>query len=51
MYFFYTGVVPSLKSPAKLDPEKGSNSEKADFERAIELTGKKNNYIDKKESK
>ncbi|CAG9566021.1 unnamed protein product [Danaus chrysippus] len=33
------GVVPSLKSPAKLDPEKGSNSEKADFERAIELTG------------
>ncbi|CAH0687737.1 unnamed protein product [Spodoptera exigua] len=33
------GVVPSLKTPVKLDPEKGSNSEKADFERAIELTG------------
>ncbi|XP_050349740.1 synaptic vesicle glycoprotein 2B-like [Nymphalis io] len=33
------GVVPSLKKPAKLDPEKGPNSEKADFERAIELTG------------
>ncbi|XP_046966523.1 synaptic vesicle glycoprotein 2B-like [Vanessa cardui] len=33
------GVVPSLKTPAKLDPEKCPNSEKADFERAIELTG------------
>ncbi|KAJ8718566.1 hypothetical protein PYW08_002803 [Mythimna loreyi] len=33
------GVVPSLKTPGKLDPEKGPNSEKADFERAIELTG------------
>ncbi|XP_053612061.1 synaptic vesicle glycoprotein 2B-like [Plodia interpunctella] len=32
------GVVPSLKT-VKSDPEKGSNSEKADFERAIELTG------------
>nr|QHN70673.1 MFS transporter 5 [Limenitis arthemis astyanax] len=32
------GIVPTLKTPAKLDPEKGS-SEKADFERAIELTG------------
>ncbi|XP_041980931.1 synaptic vesicle glycoprotein 2B-like isoform X2 [Aricia agestis] len=31
------GVVPPLKT--KVDPEKGSNSEKADFERAIELTG------------
>ena len=33
------GIVPSLKTPVKLDPEKGPNSEKADFERAIELTG------------
>ncbi|KAM3965538.1 synaptic vesicle glycoprotein 2B [Aphomia sociella] len=33
------GVVPSLKTPVKSDPEKGPNSEKADFERAIELTG------------
>lgn len=32
------GVVPSLKASAKTDPEKGI-SEKADFERAIELTG------------
>ncbi|XP_026325826.1 synaptic vesicle glycoprotein 2B [Hyposmocoma kahamanoa] len=31
-------VVPSLKTP-KSDPEKGGNSEKADFEKAIELTG------------
>lgn len=35
----FTGVVPSLKTP-KSDPEKGGNSEKADFEKAIELTGK-----------
>ncbi|CAH2087497.1 unnamed protein product [Euphydryas editha] len=33
------GVVPPLKTPAKLDPEKAPSSEKADFERAIELTG------------
>ncbi|CAK1580938.1 unnamed protein product [Parnassius mnemosyne] len=33
------GVVPSLKTSAKCDPEKAPNSEKADFERAIELTG------------
>ncbi|KAJ0175070.1 hypothetical protein K1T71_009211 [Dendrolimus kikuchii] len=34
------GVVPvSLKKSAKPDPEKGPISEKADFERAIELTG------------
>ncbi|KAI5643843.1 sugar transporter domain-containing protein [Phthorimaea operculella] len=32
-------VVPSLKSPVKVDPEKGGPCEKADFERAIELTG------------
>ncbi|KAL0821139.1 hypothetical protein ABMA28_005760 [Loxostege sticticalis] len=32
------GVIPSLKAPVKVDPEKGI-SEKADFERAIELTG------------
>ncbi|CAH0399426.1 unnamed protein product [Chilo suppressalis] len=32
------GVIPSLKTSAKGDPEKGG-SEKADFERAIELTG------------
>lgn len=35
----FTGVVPSLKTQ-KSDPEKGGNSEKADFEKAIELTGK-----------
>lgn len=35
----FPGVVPSLKTPVKSDPEKGPNSEKADFERAIELTG------------
>ncbi|XP_045775667.1 synaptic vesicle glycoprotein 2C-like [Maniola jurtina] len=33
------GVLPPLKSPSKLDPEKGPGSEKADFERAIEQTG------------
>ncbi|XP_068622746.1 synaptic vesicle glycoprotein 2B-like [Battus philenor] len=33
------GIVPSLKTSAKSDPEKVLNSEKADFERAIELTG------------
>lgn len=33
------GIVPALKTPAKLDPEKAPGSEKADFERAIELTG------------
>ncbi|XP_038222112.1 synaptic vesicle glycoprotein 2C-like [Zerene cesonia] len=32
------GVVTSLKSPVKFDPEKGANTEKADFEKAIELT-------------
>ncbi|XP_028175157.1 synaptic vesicle glycoprotein 2C [Ostrinia nubilalis] len=32
------GVIPSLKTPVKADPEKGI-PEKADFERAIELTG------------
>lgn len=32
-------VVPSLKTPGKADTEKGSNTEKADFERAIELAG------------
>lgn len=35
----FSGVIPSLKAPVKVDPEKGI-SEKADFERAIELTGK-----------
>ncbi|XP_013140295.1 PREDICTED: synaptic vesicle glycoprotein 2C-like, partial [Papilio polytes] len=33
------GIVPSLKTSAKCDAEKAPNSEKADFERAIELTG------------
>lgn len=33
------GIVPSLKSPVKVDPEKGGYAEKADFEKAIELTG------------
>lgn len=32
-------AVPSLKTKVKGDPEKGSNSDKADFEKAIELTG------------
>ncbi|XP_063383439.1 synaptic vesicle glycoprotein 2B [Cydia fagiglandana] len=32
-------VVPSLKTPVKGDPEKGPVSEKADFEKAIELAG------------
>ncbi|GBP07641.1 Synaptic vesicle glycoprotein 2B [Eumeta japonica] len=33
------GVLPTLKGSGKADPEKGSNSDKADFEKAIELAG------------
>lgn len=34
----FAAIVANLKDPIK-DPEKGGNSEKADFEKAIELAG------------